>query len=229
MSANARRSERSETAAPRPFVDFPLARLQSRRSPADNWATMRTLGFRTHVLLSMAAAAVVVLTLSRPWYAEAPRALPDEPGIGDINGPLNGLVDGAQRWVTGPDGLSGWDSLGTTAYGLAAVAALAALGALLCLVPALQTIGRDLLRYGALATVGVAAWKLLDPPGDNAILELRHGALVAFAAALMLLACGMATAAAPSRRRLVPQNFSATVPAPPPSYSTSGSAPPPGV
>jgi len=188
---------------------------------------MRTLGFRTHVLLSIAAAAVIVLTLSRPWYAEAPQAPPDEPGIGDINGPLNGLVDGVQRWVTSPDGVSGWESLGTSAYAMAALTALAAIGALLCIVPALQSLGRDLLRYGSLATVAFAAWRLLDPPGDNALLELRHGALIAIAAALMLVTCGMATAAAPSRRRITPQSFAAPAPPPPPAYSTSGSAPPP--
>ncbi len=188
---------------------------------------MRTLGFRTHVMLSIAAAAVVVLTLARPWYAEAPQAPPDEPGIGDINGPLNGLVDGVQRWLTGPDGLSGWESLGTVAYAIAALGALAAMGALLCVVPALQSLGRDLLRYGSLATVGLIAWKLLDPPGDNAVLELRHGALISIAAALMLLTCGMATAAAPSRRRVAQPTFTAPAP-PPPVYGTSGSAPPPG-
>jgi hypothetical protein len=189
---------------------------------------MRTLGFRTHVLLSIAAAAGVVLTLGRPWYAGAPQVAPDAPGIGDINGPLYGLVEGVQRWVTSSDGVSGWESLGHWAVVLAALAGIGGLGALLCLVPVLQTLGRDLLRYAALATVGVAAWKLVDPPGSNAAYELRHGALIAMGAALMLLTCGLATAGAPSRRRIARQDFSARVPAPPPAYGTSGSAPPPG-
>jgi hypothetical protein len=188
---------------------------------------MRTLGFRTHVLLSIAAAAGVVLTLGRPWYAAAPGPSPEAPDIGDINGPLNAFLHGLQRWVTSDDGVSGWDSLGPWAFGLAALAGIAALGALLVLLPPLQTLGRDLLRYGALAAVGVAAWKLVDPPGSNAAFELRQGALVAMGAALTLLTCGLGAAGAPSRRRVTPQRFTAPAP-PPPAYGTSASAPPPG-
>ena len=188
---------------------------------------MRTLGFRTHVLLSIAAAAGVVLTLGRPWYAAAPAQAPDAPGIGDINGPLNGLIASMERWATSSHGATGWESLGHWAVVLAALAGVAGLGSVLCLVPALQMLGRDLLRYAALAVAGIAAWKLLDPPGSNAAYELRHGALIAMGAALMLLTCGLATAGAPSRRRVVRQNFAAPAPPPPAAYSTSGSAPPP--
>ena len=35
---------------------------------------MRTLGFRTHVLLAIAGAIGVLYSLSRPWYAAAPLA-----------------------------------------------------------------------------------------------------------------------------------------------------------
>jgi hypothetical protein len=189
---------------------------------------MRTLGFRTHVLLALAAAAGLVATLGRPWYATAPGPDPEAPGIGDINGPLNGLVDGAQRWMTSPDGTTGWDALGHWGIALSAMAGVAALGALACMVPALQTLGRDLMRYAALAAVALAIWKLVDPPGDNAVQELRHGAIAAVCAAMVLLTCASAVASAPSRRRVAPQRFTAPAPPPPPAYGTSGSAPPPG-
>ncbi len=53
---------------------------------------MRTLGFRTHVLLAIAGAIGVIYSLSRPWYASAPPPpKEDDAGIGDIHGPLNAV------------------------------------------------------------------------------------------------------------------------------------------
>jgi hypothetical protein len=160
---------------------------------------MRALGLRTHVLLALAAAAGLVATLSRPWYAPAP-VLEQPAGIGDINGPLNSFFGALQRWVGDPAGTTGWDSLDHAGLALAAMAGVAALGALSCLAPPLQTLGRDLLRYGALAVFALAAWKLLDSPGPNAELELRHGALAAAGCAVVLLTCGLGVANAPPRR-----------------------------
>jgi len=134
-------------------------------------STMRTIGFRTHVLLALAAAVGLIATLGRPWYAPAPVAVPDEAAdIGDINGPLNQFFTAAERWISDSAGTSGWESLDSAGIALAAMAGVAALGALACLVPALQALGRDLLRYGALAAFGIAAWKLMDSPGPNAAL-----------------------------------------------------------
>ena len=105
-----------------------------------------------------------------------------------------------------------------------AVTATAAVG---CLVPALQGVSRELLRYAALACVGVVVWKLIDSPGPNAELELRFGAFVAAAAALIAFSSGSAVASAPLRRaRTAPVAY--TPPPAPPSYETTGSAPPPG-
>jgi len=190
---------------------------------------MRTLGFRTHVLLAVAAAAGIVFTLTRPWYALAPEARPDNPRIGDIHGPLSKLGGAIERWVTSADGTSGWDSLGPFGIALAAMAGVAALGALACLVPALQSLGRDLLRYAAIAAFGIAVWKLLDPPGSNATHELRHGALAAAGCAVVLLTCAFGVASAPMRRRSPRRSYEAPQPPiAPPAYGTTGSAPPPG-
>src|SRR4051794_7784896 len=122
---------------------------------------MRTLGFRTHVLLAIAAAAGVALSLGRPWYAPAPAKVPEGTAdIGDINGPLNGFFDGLRRWVTSTDGTTGWHALDHWALGIAAMASIAGLGALMLLLPALQMLGRDLVRYGSFAAMALAAWKL---------------------------------------------------------------------
>ena len=190
---------------------------------------MRTLGFRTHLLLAIAGAASLVLTLGRPWYAPAPApALAASGDIGDLSGPLNSFFAGLQRWLTEPQGDTGWHALDQTAIALAAMAGVPALGALAWLAPPLQAIGRDLLRYGALAAFAIAAWKLFDPPGPNEAVELRRGALAAAGCALVLLTCAIGAANAPLRRKSVQRSFQ-----PPPAparspHEMAGSIPPPG-
>jgi hypothetical protein len=185
---------------------------------------MRTLGFRTHVILALAAAAGLVLSLSRPWYALAPpKQVEETADIGDINGPLTGFLESLKRWASSPDGTTGWDSLDHWGMALAAMAGVAALGVLMLLVPFLQQLGRDFVRYASFAAMAIAAWKLIDPPGSNAAYELRNGALAAAGFAVMLFTCGSAAASAPLRRRVPPHSF--VPPPPPPVFGSSG---PPG-
>jgi hypothetical protein len=188
---------------------------------------MRTLGFRTHVLLAVAAAVGVIATLSRPWYAAAPPPVDGEKAIGSLHGPASGFMASLERAVSQTEGISGWSALGTWGTVLAALAAVTALGALACLAPALRGIAREVLRYGALALVAVVVWKLVDTPGANAALELRFGALAAAAAALIAFSSGSAVASVPLRRRVAaPAAY--TPPPPPPRYESAASAPPPG-
>ena len=185
---------------------------------------MRTLGFRTHVLFALAAAAGLVLTLSRPWYGQAPPKAPEKTAdIGDINGPLTGFFDGLKRWGTNTDGTSGWQALDHWAMAIAVMAAIAAIGVLMLMLPAVQQLGRDLVRYSALAAFGIVVWRLLDTPGSGN-LELRNGALAGAAFALVLLVTGSAAAAAPLRRKVPQRHF---VPPPPPAYESAGSSGPP--
>ena len=166
---------------------------------------MRTLGFRTHTLLAVAAAIGVIAALAEPWYAAAPLTVAaDGSPIGSINGPVDGLAAGMQRWVTESAGTAGWDALGVWGTVLAACAALTAVGALGCMVPSLQGVAREALRYGALATFGIALWKLIDTPGPNAAMEPRLGAFVAVGAALVAVTSGSAVAGAPLKRRTSP-------------------------
>jgi len=188
---------------------------------------MRTLGFRTHVLLAVAAAAGVIAALGRPWYAAAPPAVDDATGIGSIQGPVDQLAAGVERWVSQTEGSAGWDALGVWGTVIAVLAAVTAVGAVGCLAPALQGLSRELLRYAALACVGVVIWKLVDTPGPNTELELRFGAFVAAAAALIAFSSGSAAASSPLRRaRTAPVAY--TPPPAPPRYESAGSAPPPG-
>jgi hypothetical protein len=166
---------------------------------------MRTLGFRTHVLFALAAAVGVIAALGRPWYAPAPRPLGDDINdIGELQGPIDGLSQAFSRWIGETTGTTGWDALGPWGQALAAAAAIAALGAVGCLVPALQGAAREALRYGGLACFGIAAWRFVDSPGANEALELRYGAFVAVAAALIVFTSGSAVAGAPQQRRRRP-------------------------
>lgn len=166
---------------------------------------MRTLGFRTHVLLVVAAAVGVIAALARPWYAAAPPpALPEAAGVGSIQGPVDGVAAGIERWLSSTSGTPGWDALGVWGTVIAALASGTALAALMCLVPAVQGIARELVRYGSLACAGIVLWKLIDTPGPNAELELRFGVFVAAGAALIAFSSAAAVAATPLRHRRTP-------------------------
>ena len=165
---------------------------------------MRTLGFRTHALLTIAAAVGMIAALAEPWYALAPKPVQADDAIGTLHGPVEGLAGGMQRWISGGAGMSGWDGLGTWGNVLAGLAALTALGALGCLVSATQGVAREALRYGSLAAFGVAVWKLIDTPGPNQLMEPRIGAFIAVIAALIAVTSGSAVASAPLKRRTAP-------------------------
>jgi hypothetical protein len=190
---------------------------------------MRTLGFRTHVLLAIAAAAGLVGALSRPWYAPAPVAAESgDKSIGDIHGPLSSFFVGVERWATESTGTTGWTGLDNIAIAIAAMAALAGLGSLAALAPALQALGREAVRYGSFVVLAIVAWKLLDPPGANGATELRWGAFVAMGCALVLVSCGAEVCNSPLRGRRKPVPYRAP-PAPVvPAYESSGSSAPPG-
>ena len=182
-------------------VQFGEQLLQFAHVRADTCATMRTLGFRTHALLTFAAAVGMIAALAEPWYGLAPRPAQADTAIGTIDGPVDGLAAGMQRWVTDGVGTSGWDGLGTWGSVLAGLAALTAVGALGCLIPATQGVAREALRYGSIGAFGVAVWKLIDTPGPNQLMEPRLGAFIAVAAALIAVTSASAVAGAPLRRR----------------------------
>jgi hypothetical protein len=182
--------------------------LQQTRARADNLVTMRTLGFRTHLLLVLAGAAGLIASLGRPWYAAAPGPNPD--------GSLQSLADAMQRWITSTGGDTGWHALGDWATALAGLSALSVACALGCTLPAVANISREPLRYATFAAFGIASWKLVDSPGPNQALEIRFGAIIGVVSALMLAVSAQGVANAPLRRRVTQARYVA--PPPPPAY-----------
>jgi hypothetical protein len=186
-----------------------------------NGSTMRTLGFRTHVVLTLAACGALAAALGMPWYGASPL---QQTGL---DGPMDDLLETIGRAVGAADGITGREALAGWATVLTGLAGFTALMALLCLVARVQGAAREGLRLGALAALGVVAWKVVSHPHE----ELRQGALVAGAAAVVLVASAFAVAAAPVRRRAAPRfgHPGVYVPPPPPPqvYDSTGSAPPP--
>jgi hypothetical protein len=153
---------------------------------------MRTIGFRSNILFAIAAACGVVAALGRPWYG---------PAVPTDEGRVQELGAAVGRALGDPDGTDGWTALATADTLLAGLAGAAALLVLLALVPALQRNVGALARWCALAAVAVVVAKLVDGPDGAATAELRNGALLALAAALVLLASAWTVASAPGRRR----------------------------
>jgi hypothetical protein len=181
---------------------------------------MRSPGFRTHVLLSLLCAAGVVIALGMPWFGTAPV------GGAYIDGPMDRTLEVIGRAVAASDGMTGREALAGSAAVVSGLAGLTALMALLCMSDALYGVARQGLRLAAVATFGVIAWRLVDHPAD----ELRHGALVAAGAGLVLVVSAFAAASSPPRRarKLVFGHPGVHVPPPaPPRWEAAESTPPP--
>jgi len=166
---------------------------------------MRTFGFRTHVLFAVAAAVGVIAALGQPWYAASPQAVEERVGMrGLLDGEAAGFKAGIERLISESGGTTGWDALGTWGTVIGVLAAFSAACALCCLVPSAQGVAREGVRYSAFACIAIIVWKLVDTPGDNLVLELRFGSLVAAGAALVAFTSGTAIASTSLRRRAVP-------------------------
>jgi hypothetical protein len=176
---------------------------------------MRTIGFRSNVLVAIAAAFGVIAALGKPWYG---------PSVPATDARMEDLFGGIGRSLTEPDGTSGWVALHTTDQVLAGLAVATAAMLILTLVPALQQQMQPLARWSALGTVGIVLYALIDGPGTTAMAEPRPGVLLALAASLVLLASTWTVAAAPSRRRVAPKTY--TPPPPAPVYDADHWGPP---
>ncbi len=179
---------------------------------------MRTLGFRTHFLLTLLACGVVAAALGLPWSATGPQR--------ESTGSLDHALETLGRAAGASDGTAGHDALGGWSVVLVGLLGFSAAMALACLAPALSGVAREGLRLGATASLALVAWKLVDHPGD----ELRQGALIAAASSLVLVVSGFAVASAPVRRRRTARFGHPGVyvpPPPPPRWDPDESAPPP--
>jgi hypothetical protein len=177
--------------------------LESRGAPMQE-PIMRTLGFRTHVLLTLLACGGLLAALGMSWSASGPER--------ESEGTLDHALEGLGRVVGAADGIAAREALGGWAVLLTSLAVLTAVTAVLCMLAVAHGLSRELLRLSALAILGIVAWKMIDPPGD----ELRRGALVAAASALVLVASAFAVASTPLKRRRGPRFGHPGVFVPPP-------------
>ena len=161
-------------------------------------STMRTIGFRTNILFAIAAAFGVVAALGKPWYG---------PSAPASDAQMEDLFGGIARVVTEPGGTAGWDALQTADQLIAGLSVATVALLTLTLVPALRKHMQPLARWGALATVGVLLYALVDRPGTAAMAEPRQGILLALGASLVLLASAWTVAEAPARRRVALKTY----------------------
>jgi hypothetical protein len=165
---------------------------------------MRFLGPRTHVLYALAAAAGLVISLGRAWYAPAPAApAPSDGVVGELPDTISQFVAGLSRSVTEGGGPSGAEQLHTAGSFLLALAAILAVCALGALVPVLRrgaASGAQLASLLALATVLLA---VVDQPGGRDAVEARLGGWIALASVVLGFAAAMRLDSGP-RRRPVP-------------------------
>jgi hypothetical protein len=166
---------------------------------------MRTIGFRSNVLVAIAAAFGVIAALGKPWYG---------PSVPASDARMEDLFSGVGRAVSEPGGTAGWEALHTTDQVIAGLAVATAALLILTLIPALQQQLQPLARWGALATVGVITYCLLDGPGTTAMAEPRNGLLLALAASIVLLSSTATVASAPSRRKVATKPYVPPPPAP---------------
>jgi hypothetical protein len=177
---------------------------------------MRTLGARSHRLVSITAAAGLVVSLGQPWYGTA---APPPPTDAELTARVDAIAATAGRALGARDGVVGWDALARVDLALAGLAGVILLLALLSLLPPLKLTAQWLGRLAALSSLGLVAWRILDVPA--ATQEPRSGALLALACAA--LACvGMAGLSATSRPgRRAPVRAYTPPPAPPRDASAS--------
>jgi hypothetical protein len=178
-------------------------------------STMRTIGFRSNVLFAIAAAFGVIAALGKPWYG---------PSVPASEAEMEDLFSGIARAVGEPGGTSGWEALHRIDQVIAGLSVGTAALLALTLVPALQQHLQPLARWGAMGTVAVVLFTLIDGPGTTAMAEPRNGVLLALLASLVLLASTATVAAAPSRRRVATKPY--TPPPPAPVYDADHWGPP---
>jgi hypothetical protein len=140
---------------------------------------MRTIGFRSNVLMIVAAAIGLLAALGRPWYAGAPTQTPEEARIGNVQGPVEQFFSRLAREFTTAHGTTGWDAFSTTDMILAVLVAIAVATAFGTLVPALQQPCREVLRLVTFAMLGIVVVKLANTPDSVGLIERRQGAWIA--------------------------------------------------
>jgi hypothetical protein len=140
---------------------------------------MRTIGFRSNVLVILAAAAGLLAALGRPWYARSPVQTAEEARIGDVQGPVEQFFSRLAREFTSEDGTTGWAAFHSTDTILAVLVAIAVVTALGTLIVGVEQPCREVLRIVTLAMLGIVVVKLANTPDSIGLIERRQGAWIA--------------------------------------------------
>jgi hypothetical protein len=140
---------------------------------------MRTIGFRSNVLVIIAAAAGLLAALGRPWYARSPVQTAEESRIGDVQGPVEQFFSRLAREFTSEDGTTGWAAFHSTDTILAVLVAIAVVTALGTLIVGVEQPCREVLRIVTLAMLGIVVVKLANTPDSVGLIERRQGAWIA--------------------------------------------------
>jgi len=172
--------------------------------------SMRSLGFRTHVLYALASAAGLILSLGRTWYAATPAAPASNGTVGEMPDTISRFFAGLARSVTQDGGAPGWDQLKTAGTFLVALALILAVCALGALVPKLQRAAASGAQLASLLALATVLLELVDQPGGRAATEARLGGWIALASVVVGLTASMQLTSAPRRRRAAAKGVPAT-------------------
>jgi hypothetical protein len=149
---------------------------------------MRAISTTSKLLTFVAAALGVAFSLGLPWFAASPAAVEARTGeLPTIDGPVEVFFGGVYRWVTAPDGASAAERFAGADTALLILVALACTGAGLNLLRGAEPAGRWLMQVTALGVLGLVVVKLVQVSGTDALVETRHGGLVAAACGLMMV------------------------------------------
>jgi len=191
---------------------------------------MRTIGFRSNVLFIIAAAAGLLASLGRAWYAPTPAVTPEEARIGDVHGPVEEFFMRLTREFTTASGTTGWDAFTTTDTILVALVTIAVISSLAALVPGVEQPARELLRLATFAMLGIAVVKLANTPDAAGLVERRQGAWIALGVTGIMASSANTLYSAPLLRRKAGRSLYETpvmaVPARSTAFDTPGSVTP---
>jgi hypothetical protein len=191
---------------------------------------MRTIGFRSNVLFIIAAAAGLLASLGRAWYAPTPAVTAEEKRIGDVHGPVEEFFMRLTREFTTASGTPGWDAFTTTDTILVALVAIAVISSLAALIPGVEQPARELLRLATFAMLGIVVVKLANTPDAAGLVERRQGAWIALGVTGIMASSANTVYCAPLLRRKAGRSLYETpvMAAPPRStaFDTPGSVTP---
>jgi len=177
---------------------------------------MRTIGFRSNVLFIVAAAAGLLASLGRPWYAPAPVVTPEEARIGDVQGPVESFFLRLGREIGEGAGTKGWDAFTSTDMILAVLAVFAIVSAIGAVTPGIEQPAREVLRLVTLAMLGIVVVKLVNTPDGAGLVERRQGAWIALGVTGIMASSGSTLYSAPlARRKRGPSLYDSPIVPPP--------------